>query len=64
MKRRELLRHLEREGCFCARDKGPHSIWRNSVTGEIQAIPRHVEIDYFLAKKICLKLSVGVPPSR
>jgi hypothetical protein len=25
MKRRELLRHLEANGCFCARDTGPHS---------------------------------------
>jgi mRNA interferase HicA len=58
------LRHLKVEGCHCARDKGPHSIWRNPRTGEIQAVPRHVEIDYFLAKKICLKLSVLVPPSR
>ncbi|MBM3887709.1 MAG: type II toxin-antitoxin system HicA family toxin [Verrucomicrobia bacterium] len=64
MKRRDLLRHLEAEGCFCARDTGPHSIWRNARTGEIQAVPRHVEIDYFLAKKICRRLSVPVPTSR
>ncbi|MGI8965482.1 MAG: type II toxin-antitoxin system HicA family toxin [Limisphaerales bacterium] len=64
MKRRELLRHLESEGCHCARDTGPHSIWRNAKTGEIQPIPRHVEIDFFLAKKICRKLSVSVPSSR
>lgn len=64
MKRRELLRHLEAEGCHCARDTGPHSIWRNPHTGEIQAVPRHVEIDYFLAKKICRRLSVPVPSSR
>jgi len=64
MKRRDLLRHLKAEGCHCARDTGPHSIWCNLRTGEIQAVPRHVEIYYFLAKKICLKLSVPVPLSR
>jgi len=64
MKRRELLRHLEAEGRHCARDKGPHSVWRNPATGEIQAIPRHVEIDHFLAKKICHRLSIAPPPSR
>ncbi len=64
MKRRELLGHLAREGCYCARDQGPHAIWRNPKTGEIQAVPRHVEIDYFLAKKIYIKLSVDVPISR
>jgi len=53
MKRRELLRHLKAEGCYCARDTGPHSIWRNPRTGEIQAVARHIEIDSFLARKIC-----------
>ena len=64
MKRRELLRHLEAGGCFCARDTGPHSIWKNSVTGEIQPVPRHTEIDPFLARRICRKLSQPDPPSK
>lgn len=64
MKRRQLLRHLEAQGCLCVRDHGPHAIWSNPKTGEIQAVPRHVEIDFFLAKRICSKLSVPVPLSR
>ena len=64
MKRRELLRHLEVHGCHCARDQGPHSVWRNPGTGVVQAVPRHAEIDFFLAKRICRKLSVPVPSSR
>ncbi len=64
MKRRELLRHLEAHGCYCARDKGPHAVWRNALTGEVQAVPRHAEIDFFLVKRICQKLSVPTPSSR
>ncbi len=64
MKRRELLRHLEANACFCARDTGPHSIWKNAKTGEIQAVPRHVELDPFLVRKICRRLAIPDPPSR
>lgn len=64
MKRHELLRHLEAGGCFCARDTGPHSIWKNPRTGEIQPVPRHVEIDSFLARRICRRLSLLDPPGK
>jgi len=64
MKRRELLRHLEAAGCFCARDTGPHSIWKNAVTGQIQPVPRHTEIDSHLCRKICRMLSIADPPSK
>jgi len=64
MKRRELLRYLEAGGCLCARDTGPHSIWKNPRTGEIQPVPRHTEIDSFLARRICRRLSLSDPPSK
>ncbi|MHC1767855.1 MAG: type II toxin-antitoxin system HicA family toxin [Verrucomicrobiia bacterium] len=64
MKRRELLRHLAAYGCNCARDSGPHSVWRNPTTGQIQAVPRHVEIDAFLARRICQRLSVPLPNTK
>lgn len=64
MKRRQLVRHLETHGCFCARDTGPHSIWKNATTNEIQPVPRHVEIDSFLARRICRRLSIPDPPSK
>lgn len=64
MKRRDLVRHLEDNGCFLARDNGPHSIWKNPLTGQIQPVPRHTEVDSFLAKKICRMLSMPVPPQR
>ena len=64
MKRRELVRHMEAGGCFCARDTGPHSIWKNPATGEIQPVPRHTEIDSHLARRICRRLSLPDPPSK
>jgi len=64
VKRREFLRHLERSGCFCARDTGPHSIGKNAATGQIQPVPGHTEIDSYLCRKICRMLSVGDPPSK
>lgn len=64
MKRREPLRHLQVEGRYCAREKGPSSIWRNPRTDEIQAVPLPRRDRFFLFKKICLRLSVSVPPLR
>src|SRR6266550_2139166 len=64
MKRRELLRHLEANGCFCARDTGPRSIWKNPSTNEIQPVPRHREIDSHLCRRICRRLSLPDPPSK
>jgi len=56
-----LLQHLQRRGCVLKRQGGCHSIWRNPVTNEIQAIPRHSEIGENLARKICRKLSLPDP---
>ncbi len=64
MKRRDLVRHLEQHGCSCARDTGPHSIWKNPATDQIQPVPRHVEVDSHLGRKICRMLSLPDPPTR
>jgi len=58
MKRTALLRHMRRHGCILKRKGRSHSLWMNPKTGEVEAIPRHVEIPYRLAKKICRGLSV------
>jgi len=55
MKRTDLLRHLRIHGCYLKREGGSHSIW---MTGETQAIPRHIEISNVLARSICRGLSV------
>jgi predicted RNA binding protein YcfA (HicA-like mRNA interferase family) len=58
MKRRELLRRLQKNGCFLLRSGGNHDIYINSKTGKKQPIPRHNEIDEVLARHIIRHLGV------
>lgn len=58
MKRRDLIRHLQKQGCVLEREGARHSIWLNPANGLIQAVPRHTEIGDFLAKGICKKLEI------
>jgi mRNA interferase HicA len=52
------MRHLRRFGCTLKREGAEHSLWSNPLTGQIEAVPRHVEIPDKLARKICKGLSV------
>jgi mRNA interferase HicA len=52
MKRRELVRKLQREGCVLLRSGGNHDIYLNPRNGAKQPVPRHSEIDEHLAKHI------------
>lgn len=52
MKRRELLKILQRAGCVLLRSGGNHDIYVNRKTGNKQPVPRHSEIDEHLAKHI------------
>lgn len=61
MKRRDLIRHLEQHGCELLREGGNHSIYVNRAVQKTSAIPRHKEINEFLAKKICRDLEVPEP---
>jgi mRNA interferase HicA len=58
MRRESLLRHLRRHGCYLKREGRAHSLWCNSQTGQVEAVPRHTEIPNLLAKKICRGLSL------
>jgi mRNA interferase HicA len=58
MKRESLLRYLRRHGCYLKREGRAHSLWYNPQTGQIEAVPRHMEIPNPLAKKICRGLSI------
>ena len=59
MKRNELLRHLRQQGCEFIREGGNHSWWWNPQQNKRSSIPRHNEIDEYLARKICKDL--GIP---
>ena len=61
MKRNDLIRHLEKHGCELLREGGNHSIYVNRAVGRSSAVPRHREINDFLARKICRDLLVPEP---
>ena len=57
MKRTDLVRTLEDAGCVLIRHGGKHDWYRNLKTGVSQPIPRHREINEFLANHILKKLT-------
>jgi predicted RNA binding protein YcfA (HicA-like mRNA interferase family) len=57
MKRSDLVRKLDEEGCVFVRHGGSHDWYRNPKTGALQPVPRHREINEFLAKHILKKLA-------
>jgi mRNA interferase HicA len=61
MKRRDLIRHLESHGCYLPREGGKHSVYVNPAVDATSTVPRHNEIDEFLARKICRDLQVPQP---
>ena len=61
MKRTDLLRHLTEHGCELLREGGRHSVFVNRKAGKSSTVPRHREINDFLAKKICKDLEVSAP---
>ncbi len=61
MKRNALLKHLRQNGCFLKREGSSHSLWCNPANGNVEAVPRHVEIKNILAKSICKKLEIPTP---
>ena len=60
MKRGELIRQLQQQGCVLLRHGGRHDIYLNPATGQKQPVPRHAEIDNALAKHI--KKYLGLNP--
>ena len=62
MKRRELIRHLERFGCVLVREGAKHSRYVNLAEPQrTSTVPRHTEIEDFLARKICQQLGIPSP---
>jgi mRNA interferase HicA len=60
MKRRELERHLRAVGCRQVDEGGNHTRWAGPG-GARSVVPRHREIDYGLARKICRQLEIEPP---
>ena len=62
MKRRDLIKHLERRDCeFLREGDSCHTIYVNRATQKAAAIPRHKELNDYLARKICRDLQIPEP---
>jgi len=61
MKRIDLIRHLEQNGCDLLLQGSNHTIYVNRKTRRSSAVPRHREVNDFLARKICDDLLVPRP---
>ena len=61
MKRQALIRHLKRHGCYLLREDGNHSVYANPQNQQTSAVPRHRDINDFLARKISRDLGIGAP---
>jgi len=61
MKRKDLIRHPEKNGCVFRREGGNHTIYKNLTNGIMTSVPRHRELKDSLAKKICDDLGVSRP---
>jgi predicted RNA binding protein YcfA (HicA-like mRNA interferase family) len=60
VKRKELIRLLEQQGCKFLREGAKHTVYYHPETKQTSTIPRHTEVDDFLAKKICKDLGVSL----
>jgi len=61
MRRVDLIRHLEAHGCQRLREGSKHTIYVNRAAQKTSAVPRHQEVNEFLARKICRDLQIPEP---
>jgi mRNA interferase HicA len=61
MKRKDLVSHMLKNGCVFIREGARHSVFFNPENRRTSTVPRHNEVNNFLAKKICQDL--GIPQS-
>ncbi len=61
MKRKDLIRHLIKNRCIFIKEGARHSVFFNAQIKRSSTVPRHNEIDNFLAKKICRDLGIESP---
>jgi len=58
MKRQDLIRHLEKNGCKLLREGKRHSIYYNPLTKKQSVVGRHVELSDILCLKVCKQLEI------
>lgn len=59
MKRNFLISYIVKNGCIFIREGAKHSVFFNPLVKRSSTVPRHNEIDDFLARKICRDLGVN-----
>jgi mRNA interferase HicA len=58
IKRQDLIRHLEANGCVLLRQGANHEIWLNRRRKRRAPVPRHRGIPKGTAKSICRLLDI------
>jgi mRNA interferase HicA len=61
MRRRQLVRYLESHGCELIREGAKHTVSANREAGKSSTVPRHAEINDYLAHKACRDLGIAEP---
>ena len=61
MKRVDLIRHLERNGCEFLREGNSHTVYVNRFARKSSSIPRHRDVNDLLVRKICTDLQIPKP---
>ena len=57
MKKRDLIKEIEKQGCLLIRHGRRHDWYQNPMTNISQPIPRHREIKEYMAKHIITMLT-------
>jgi len=64
VKRRELVRELDRAGCILKRSSGRHDVYFNPATNRSAPVPRHREVPDSLCGLIRRQLGLKGPAGR
>lgn len=62
MKRRDLVRYLEQQGCVLLREGRNHTVYLNPRTGQRTSVPRHKEIATLTGYTACDQVGIPRPP--
>ena len=61
MKRRDFIKHLEKNNCHLLREGAKHSVYQNIKTNKKTTVPRHSNLDKDLVNLICKQLEIAKP---
>jgi len=61
VKRRKLIRYLQRNGCYLIREGAAHTIYGNPAMRLKAPVPRHPEINPNIVREICRQLAIPPP---